>query len=415
MRRPKKSSPVKLPDPLTLDIVRFSHDGRGIAHHEGRVVMVSNALPGEEVVAKIDRAKSKLWQGETIRVNRVSPLRRSPECPHYLQCGGCQLQHVPAGHQLSIKQQAVVDHLHRNKISVQEWLDPLTSSEFGYRHRARFHVSRRLNVGFLKARGSDVIDIEHCPVLSAELQAVFSRVKQQAPLEGMGQFELSVDDYGQIGGVALKGTPSAINDFHQWLESQGWHWNIKLRYESGDQVVTALPGEFTQVNRSMNQVMLRQAKDWLQVAPTDRVLDLFCGNGNLSQCLSGQVDCVLGLEYSDSAILQAKESAKLNESIQYEVANLFQVNINDLPAVTSCDPTVAIIDPPRSGAENICQQLSQLSHLRRILYVSCDPATLARDISILNQDKWRLSKVSLIDMFPQTRHIETMALLEKTN
>jgi len=414
MRSRRPASRAKLPDALPLNILKYSHDGRGIARHEGRVVMVANAMPGEQVVAKIEQGNSNLWQGRTIEISSPSPARQTPKCKLFGYCGGCQIQQIPQEDQLILKQEAVIDHLTRNDVDIVPWAAPIVSTEFEYRHRARFHVSKKGQIGFHAQKGNEVVAVAQCPVFTVPLQIAYSELLEVAPLKGLSQLELIVDDFGNIGTKALKGHQPAIDAYHQWAAEKGWHCDEQLKYYSGSRTVTALPGEFTQVNREINHQMIKQAIEWLNLKPSDHVLDLFCGNGNFSLAISSFVDQVLGLEASESAIIQAQQASdSSNGSISFKAVNLFTADLHALPEVQEMDATAVILDPPRAGAEYLCEGLKRLSLVDKILYVSCDPATLARDIKILNKSNWHLSKLGLIDMFPQTRHIETMALLEK--
>lgn len=408
-----KKPKTPLPDRLTLDVLRFSHDGRGIAEKDGRVVMVSQALPGEQVVARIEKGNTRLWQGRTLDVITASEQRIKPECSHFGRCGGCQMQHVGHAGQLEIKQQAIADHFRRNGMVDLPWQDTLVSKPFEYRHRARLHVSPKGKIGFHNEQGNQVIAIDSCPVFRPELQAAFERVKARAPLAGLKQLELVVDDFHQIGAVALKGRPQAVSGFHDWVRSQDWSVDSPLRYQSGNCQVMASPGEFTQVNREINQTMLQRGADWLELVHEDRLLDLFCGNGNFACFLQNHVSGLLGLEGSSAAISKALSAVERASHSHFDVADLFEVNVSELPLVRELNPTVVVLDPPRAGSEKACQDLLKIKSVEKTLYISCDPATLARDIKILAEDNWHLRKIALIDMFPQTRHIETMVLLDK--
>ncbi|WP_187265395.1 class I SAM-dependent RNA methyltransferase [Reinekea thalattae] len=421
MNRPNRSrrpaTKQVLPENLTLSVLRFSHDGRGIAQHKGRVVMLANALPGEQVVAKIEKANAKLWQGRAIDVETASEHRIQPVCGYVGRCGGCQLQHMPIALQHELKQQAVADHFRRNDLTLEspaQSLDVISVADFGYRHRARLHVSKKGALGFHNQQGNEVVAIDGCAVFTEALSQVFEQVRSNAPLVGLSQLEIAVDDYSNIGAVALKGQRQAIDAFHGWVAEQGWHWQQALSYQAGQTVVTALPGEFTQVNRLANQQMQQRASDWLALSDDDRVLDLFCGSGNLAYYFQQKVAQTLGLEASESAIRQANLVKKPDDRVDFAVADLFQADVSQMPLVQNLNPTVAVLDPPRAGAEQICATINQLTSLNKILYISCDPATLARDVKLLHQAGWHLRKVALIDMFPQTKHIETMVLLAKT-
>lgn len=412
MRTFKAKAKARLPDSVEVTIERLSHDGRGIGHVDGRVVMVDNALPGEKIEARIDRGNTKLWQGHVGRYHSTSEQRKTPHCKLYGRCGGCQLQHMSQSDQLALKQQAVSDHFRRNGLPEVPFIAPLESSPLGYRHRARFHLSNNGVLGFHGKGNNRVIPVDHCPVLSPELQTLFERVRESAPLKGIQQLELTVDDVGRYGASAVKASDRARETFQQWATDQGWLHNI-LTYQAGNYQVTAKAGEFTQVNREMNRQMLEQIRQWLKPVSTDRMLDLFCGNGNISLALRDEVAAVFGLEASGAAIEAAKAAAVQQPNVHFVEADLFTQSLHKRSDLKEFAPTVAVLDPPRAGAELAVRSLSGLAGLTRLVYVSCDPATLTRDLAQLTADHWHLRKARLIDMFPQTRHIETMVLLEK--
>lgn len=414
MPRVKSNKGPKLPDSIELTIDKLSHDGRGIGRYQGRVVMVDNALPHEKVRVRPERGNTRLWQGRVTDYIEVSSQRQTPPCKHYGQCGGCQLQHLSGDDQITLKQQAVADHFRRNGLSVEEFEPILASSPFGYRHRARFHVSKKGQMGFHGARGQQVVVVDQCPVLTEPLQSLKNRVQQDAPLVGIQQLELVIDDKGQAGAAVIKASAQARSSFISWLQQQDWLCQSEpLQYQAGTRWSQAAPGEFTQVNRGVNKPMLEQIGQWLGLAASDRLLDLFCGNGNISLALADQVEAVLGLESSAAAVQAASGVSGGDSALRFVEADLFTENLQSWPSVRQFAATVAVLDPPRAGAEQVCRWLSGLKELTRLVYVSCDPATLARDLAILSADNWHLRKAGLIDMFPQTRHIETMVLLEK--
>jgi 23S rRNA (uracil1939-C5)-methyltransferase len=411
MRRFKPKNKAALPPDITVEIEKFGYDGRGIARHQGRVVMVSGALPGEHCVVKIEQANSKLWQGVATKISSYSNDRETPVCQHYEQCGGCQLQHVSHQSQIELKQQAITEQLHRQGFQNVELESPVVSESFQYRHRARFHVSKKGDIGFHSEKANQVVPVKQCPVLTPQLHSSFNELTVSAPLIGISQLEVVIDDFGNTGLAVVKGSKEALVALNEWAVNIGWVVDSALNYKAGDFEVHANPGGFTQVNRKVNQSMAERMFDWLNVKPNDRVLDLFCGNGNLSIPLAAQVESVLGFESNQEAIGHARGVAASNA--RYRVKNLFTSDLHDAVSEEGEQPTMIILDPPRAGAERVCETVSKLQSVKKIAYISCDPATLARDLHILARDQWHLRKVALVDMFPQTRHIETMVLLEK--
>lgn len=413
MRRqqPAKRNRVSAPKELTVTIDRYSHDGRGIGHdNQGRVVMVDNALVGETVTAQITHAKRRLLQGKAVSWVNESELRQTPACEHFGQCGGCQLQHMPESEQIKVKQRAVEEHFHRNGFNALPWEPPLIGPEFAYRHRVRLHLNRAGEPGF-KAKGDDRwVPIKQCSVMSPALAEGFSRFKT-APSEGLQQVELVADDEGQLGLAVLKGRAKAPEAWQAWLLEQGWVTDDYLTYRTLGPQVFARADQFTQVNRHQNHAMLGQAREWLALTKNDRVLDLFCGNGNVALSLADQVGSIVGLESSEGAIAAARRAAPSHA--HFEVCDLFTEPLIPWLEKETDAPNVIVLDPPRAGAQFAVEQLKDAVSVKKILYIACDPTTLARDAEILKQSGWHLRKLGLIDMFPQTRHIESMALFEQ--
>ncbi|MBU2865109.1 methyltransferase [Reinekea forsetii] len=409
-RSPKKAN---LPAPFELEIDRYSHDGRGIGIHQGRVVMVSNAMPGEQVQVKLEQANTKLWQGKAVKHFTQSDRRQQPTCQYYGECGGCVLQHVPVSDQVALKQSALEDHLRRNKVPHDALAEPISIEKVAYRHRARFQVSKKGEVGFFNVKGNRIVPISQCAVVVPSINDALNIVKREAPLEGVKQLELVIDDTDQLGISVVEGSGASKSALAQWGEKQGWVSQAPLQYRSAGAQTWAKPGSFTQVNRRVNTAMIEQAKAWLDLDASDRVLDLFCGNGNVSLPFAKNVEAILGLEANQEAIDMAMNSEQANQQTRYCVANLFTSPLKDIPEIAQFNPTAVILDPPRAGAEAVVKNMNTLPTVQKILYISCDPATLARDIAELIHDKWHLRKVGVMDMFPHTRHIESMALLEK--
>ena len=412
--RPRK--PVRrasLPASVSAEIEKFSHDGRGLARIDGRVLLVENAVPGEQCEVKLVKGNSRLWQGIAQRRQNDGPVRVEPSCADYGHCGGCQLQHVAHEAQVRLKQAAVSDHFQRNKVMPKAWAEPLTAQPYEYRHRARLHVTAAGQLGFHQAGAHRVSVFQHCRVLLPALQAMVERLRS-APLRGVQQVEIAVDDQAVPALAVVKARPETAHALLVWAQALGWQIQNPLRYLAGAQTVYAYPGGFTQVNRAINRAMLQQASDWLALQAQDRLLDLFCGNGNISLALAPSVHSVVGFEAGDAAVELANQAARESGlSAHFYEQDLFAQTPLDQQFLQDFAPTCAVLDPPRAGALSVCQALDHLTSLKRLLYISCDPATLARDLQELGQRHWCVVKAGLLDMFPQTRHIETMVLLEQ--
>lgn len=430
----KAQVPVGKKQKLTIE--RLANDGRGIAFIEGRTWFVSGALPGEEVEARVLAARSQVVEARTERVLRAVELRREPPCKHFGTCGGCTLQHLPHAEQLALKQRTLAEHLRRfADLQPEEWAPPLVGPEFGYRRRARIAVRwdvkrGQLDVGFRAASSQAIVAIEHCPVLVQPLQPLMQGLPEvlgglQRP-QAIGHVELF---QGTASAVLLRHTePLSEADLqrmtvfcqtHQaqlWLQGEGEpqaQSEAPLGYtlEGFDLTLQYRPGDFVQVNAPVNQSMVEQALDWLAAQTDERVLDLYCGLGNFALPLAQQAAEVVAVEGVQAMVERAADNARRNA---LENLHFFQADLSNSLAEASWVGRgfdAILLDPPRDGAFEVVREIRRLK-ARRLVYVSCNPATLARDSAELAKQGYRLKRAGILDMFPQTAHVEAMALFE---
>ncbi|MFK3974599.1 23S rRNA (uracil(1939)-C(5))-methyltransferase RlmD [Pseudomonas sp. NPDC087358] len=420
-----------------LKIERLSNDGRGIGFVEGRTWFVAGSLAGEEVEARVLGAHGKVVEARTERVFQASPLRRPAPCPHFGRCGGCSVQQMPREEQLALKQRMLAEQLSRIAgVDPQEWAAPLTGDEYAYRRRARIAVrwdarGKHLEVGFRAASSQDIIGIEQCPVLVQALQPIMSALpsmlRSLSKPQALGHVELFS---GSAQAVLLRHTaPLADKDLailqafcatfeaQLWLHGEGepqpvdpsaqlgYHlqpWNLQLAYR---------PGDFVQVNAQVNTAMIEQALVWLAPRPDERVLDLFCGLGNFALPLAQIAQEVVAVEGVETMVQRAAGNAVRNDlhNVKFYQADLSQP-LDKAPWVAEGFRAV-LLDPPRDGALEVVGKLRSLG-AERVLYVSCNPATLARDTVELIKQGYQLKRAGILDMFPQTAHVEAMALFE---
>lgn len=439
--------PELLPE---LIIERQSHDGRGIAHINGKTVFVDGALAGETVTARISKTHRRYDEAVCEIIHHPSPDRVEPACEYYDRCGGCGVQHVTLERQRAIKQDALVDQLERfARLSEIPLADALTDQAWGYRRKARLGVKwnrqGELLIGFREKGSPHLVAITHCAVLQPELAALlptlYPLIAELESRKTIGHLELAYSDEG-CALVVRHLKALSHSDQQLWLDWADNH-NVRLYWqqEQADSLVSAhleagkiirragaelaplsyqvagtrlafLPNDFVQVNPAINQKMVAQALDWLQPQPEDVVLDLFAGFGNFSLPLARQVASVTGVEGERSLVVRARGNAELNgiENATFEVADLSQPFKGQVWAKTRYN--VVLLDPPRTGAQAICEQMKSLG-AKRVLYVSCNPSTLARDSAILTAQGYTLIKTGIMDMFPQTAHVESMALFER--
>lgn len=439
-----------MPDPnlYTLDIESLDLDGHGIAHHDGKVVFVDGALPGERVVARVTRRKSSFDKARLESVLRASAQRTMPPCPHFDVCGGCAMQHLEPAAQIAVKQRALEDALaHLGKIVPEQILPIMQGPDWGYRHRARLSVrlmrkKGSVLVGFRERRSNCVTDMRECRVLPPHVSAML------VPLRGLvgglsrpdsiPQIEVAVGDQATVlclrhmeplTGADLQRLRDfeVAHDMTWWLQPKGPETAHPLDPAQVDALAYALPAyglrmhyrpaDFTQINPFINQALIARALSLLDIQPQDRVADLFCGLGNFSLPLATRACQVLGIEGSAALVARAREDALrqgLAERTEFIQLNLFDVDADWLRRLGYFD--CMLIDPPREGAFAVAQALAALAPAerpRRVVYISCNPATLARDAGFLHtKGGWRLRAVGAVNMFPHTAHVESIALFE---
>lgn len=440
-RRRRKPLPK---EPLPCTIETLSHDGRGIAREEGKTRFVDGALPGERVMAKMISTRSKFDELRTEEVLEASPERATPPCEYADLCGGCSLQHMAPDAQIRFKENTLREHFaHFGGIEPEQWVEPMRSPPLGYRRKARLGV-RFVNkrdsvlVGFREKRNSFLADIDRCVVLDPRIGEHIDDLRkliyQLEAFQHIAQVEVACGD--DVAAMIFRnmiplsdGDRAALvafgqaHDLHIYLQPKGpdtvhriWPENgeerLSYRLPEFDLTMKFHPMDFTQVNADINQRMVHRAIDWLDVQSGDRVLDLFCGLGNFTLPLARKAGQVVGVEGDDTMVVRGRENAELNglSNVTFHGANLHGDFTRESWASEGFDRI--LIDPPRSGAQEICEHLTAFG-AKRIVYVSCNPATLARDAGVIVSKGYRLKQAGVMDMFPHTTHVESIALFEK--
>lgn len=432
-----------LPAPVQVRIESLSHDGRGLAHVDGKTLFVHGALPGEQVLVRYQRVQRRYDEGSAIEVIEPAAERVVPRCAHFGVCGGCALQHLADQAQIEFKQAALGEVLARiGRITPQHWLAPLTATRWGYRRKARLGVrwverKGRVLVGF-RERGSNFIaDLQRCEVLSP---SVGERLLGLARLiEGLSiraqvpQIEVAQGDGPVVllFRVLAPPTPADCDRILAFATETGLACYLQeggsasvrplpgqavdLRYSLPDhQVEIAFaPTDFTQVNLELNRRMIDHALDLLAPQPDERVLDLFCGLGNFTLPIARRAGAVLGVEGDAGLVARARANAAANGigNARFEVGDL--ASAPDPGGWAQETFHKALIDPPRSGAWEVLAPLAATG-IRRLVYVSCYPATLARDAArLVDTLGFRFVAAGAMDMFPHTAHLESIALFER--
>jgi len=426
-------------------IIDLLLDGRGVADQEGKKVFIPFAIPGERVLYQPRKKKKKFDEARLLKILEPAAERVPAKCEYFTVCGGCTSQHIDTQAQLTFKEKSVIEIIRRiGRVEVQHFAPPLSDKVWGYRRRARLAVKYvekkgRALVGFREKDAPYVADMLSCEVLHPNIGEAISPlsdlISNFSIRDKVPQIECSVAENATSMVFRVLEPPSDSDlklltnfskqyDIRVYLQTKGLDTVRPLNDEqfdeplyftmpSGNIRLEFSPVDFIQVHHEMNQRMVQQAIDWLEPSSQDCVLDLFCGLGNFTLPISTSVKKVLGLEGDRNLVERAKHNAMINgcKQAHFEVVNLFEVDENSDWLQQKWDAVV--IDPPRAGAREVICALHQVTP-EKILYVSCHPGTLARDAEVLVHELgYECVRVGVIDMFPHTGHVETMALFVK--
>jgi len=440
-RRNRKPPPTA---PVRATIESLAHDGRGVAHVNGKATFIDGALPGEEVLFTYLMQRKRFDEGAVTEVITAAAERVTPQCQHFGLCGGCSLQHLRADAQIHMKEQILLDSLrHLGKVTPEQILPPLAGPHWGYRRRARLGVKfvekkQTLMVGFREKRSAYLADLSRCEVLHPkvgqhllELRALlqglaaFNRISQVEVAAGDQAVALVFRHLDPLSAADIDALRAfgQQHDFFIYLQPAGpdsvrplWPEDARLSYRLAefDVELEFLPTDFTQVNGAINGAMVQRALDLLDLHANERVLDLFCGIGNFTLPIARRAAVVVGVEGDAKLVARAHDNARANG-----IANV-EFHAADLSDEKSAWPWAAqpfdkiLLDPPRTGALEAVRRMAALG-AQRIVYVSCNPATFARDAAeLVHGHGYRLCSAGVMDMFPHTTHVECIALFEKT-
>ena len=445
-----------------LNVDSIDLEAQGVARNaEGKVVFIEGALPGEQVQVQVGRKKNAWEQGVMTALRRESAQRVRPGCPHFGlhagACGGCKMQHLDAAAQVAVKQRVLEDNLqHLAKVKPEQLLRPIHGPTWGYRYRARLsvrHVAKKgvVLVGFHERKSRYVADMQVCPVLPPKISAMLLPLRTliggMDQRDRLPQIELAIGGRteGAVIALVLRHLEpvsaadadrlrafAVLHGVQWWLQPKGPD-TVHLLDEGGPELAYALPEfgitvpfkptDFTQVNHAINTVLVGRALRLLSPQPHERVIDWFCGLGNFTLPLATCAAQVLGIEGSETLVQRARDNAQRNglaHKTGFAARNLFELTADDVVAFGPAEKW--LIDPPREGAFALAKALSELhavpcppwSPPQRIVYVSCNPATLARDAGLLvHQAGYRCTAAGAVNMFPHTAHVESMAVFDR--
>lgn len=437
-----------------LQVESLDLEGQGVAHDtQGKVVFVDGALPGEQVRVRVTKRKNSWERAEVVERRRESSQRVVPRCVYFGHCGGCRMQHLHVSAQVAVKQRALEDALwHLGKVRPEQVLRPIEGPAWGYRYRARLSVrwvakKGTVLVGFHERQSSYVADMRSCEVLPPHLSTLLLPLREligaMAQRDRLPQIEVAVGD--TVTALVLRHLePLASDDLARlrafaaahgvqwWLQPKGPD-SVHPLDDDGPELAYTLPEygiampfkptDFTQVNHQVNTTLVSRALRLLEPCPGERVIDWFCGLGNFTLPLATRCREVLGVEGSEALVQRSRENAARNglaARASFVARNLIELTPDELVAFGAADRW--LVDPPREGAFALAKALADLHGApragwaapRRIVYVSCNPATLARDAGLLvHQAGYRCTAAGAVNMFPHTAHVESIAVFER--
>lgn len=440
----KRNVVIEAPDAVQIESV--DQEGRGIAHADGKVIFIEGAITGERVRYASYKRKASFEMAEAIAILKTSSLRTEPTCIHFGVCGGCSMQHLDAVAQVAVKQRILEDNLERiGKVEAETILPPIHGMPWGYRQRARLSVryvqkKGKVLVGFHEKRSSFVADLSRCEVLTSKISALIPKlsdlVGELSIRERLPQIEVACGDKVDVLVIRNMDPITAEDetklrtfaDMHGiqfWLQPKGPDTCYPFHPLDAPPLTYTLPEfgvempfaptEFTQVNHQLNRVMVHRALTLLAPQAGERIADFFCGLGNFTLPIARSGAQVLGVEGSPALVRRGQQSAAhngLSNNTQFMAMNLFEMNEEELAKLGRFDKW--LVDPPRDGAVELLKAITPETAPRRIVYVSCNPATLARDAAVLVQvHGYRLLSAGVMNMFPQTSHVESIAVFSK--
>ena len=443
-RRHRRGKPLPT-EAVEVEIDGLSHEGRGIGRIDGKTVFVEGALPGEKVQMKYTFQRGKFDEGRTISIDNPNPDRVEPPCSHFGVCGGCSMQHLSTDAQIAHKQSILKEQLeHFAKTQPEEWIKPLQADLLAYRRKARLGVryvnkKEKTLIGFREKYSNFLADIDYCEILVKRVADLLNPMSQLIDSLDtrlfIPQIEVSCGD-DAVCLIVRHLQPLTAKDQAAWVEFAQQHsllvylqpkgpktvhriWplddtqaKLSYRLEQYDLEMLAEPLDFTQVNASINQQMIPLALDMLAIEPEDNILDLFCGLGNFTLPMATKAKYVVGVEGVQDMVDRGTKNALHNNLTNVD---FYQADLaGDLSSAEWLDKKYnkVLIDPARSGAIEVIPNIVKLNP-EKIVYVSCNPSTLARDSGELVKSGYRLTKAGVLDMFPHTTHVESIALFER--
>lgn len=403
-----------------LNVYSLDHQGRGIAKVDNKIIFIPNTLPGEEVEVKITAEKKNFLLGESLKILKMSEERKIPICPHFYECGGCDLMHIDYEEELNYKETKVKDIIKKFASLNPEIIKPIikNSDRYNYRNKVTFKIDKDL--GFYSKNSNDIVKIDYCYIIDERINEIVRYINSHIDLTDVKQLivrkSLTGDDLMVIFELKKETNIDKLKKLHAYATSVYIKLNNKYELIAGDKYIkenltdlTFLisPDSFFQVNTKQAEVLYNKVKDYLNPNKNEVLLDLYSGTGTIGMFLSKYVKEVISVEINKYACRDAIENAKNNR-----INNIKFINDDAMKYLQKNDKKidVLVVDPPRSGLEKQTVDKMLEMNLKKIVYVSCDPITLARDLNLL-KEKYNIIEVTPVDMFPNTYHVECVVLL----
>ena len=407
---------------MSVKIERIDHQGRGIGYLDGKIVFVKNALPLEEVEIKITKSNSKILEADVTKYIKKSDLRIEEVCPYYGECGGCNLLHMSYDNQLKYKYNKVVNILEKYADISKELINPIVSEskQFGYRNKVTLKVDNK--VGYFKDKTNTIVHIEKCLLLNDKINEIISYINNYGNINGVSEIvikSMSKDENILILYAFDKNNYVSFVDYiKKFIDNIVVVYKNNIIYNCGKSNIIARlnnkkfnvnPLSFFQVNINQTINLYDKIADYVKKMSNSILLDLYCGTGSIGQYLSEYLKEIIGVEIVKEAILNARQNANMNKikNTKYYVGDT-----KDILKDNKFKVDIVIVDPPRAGLDKtVVDDLLKINS-KSLIYVSCDPLTLARDIKIL-KNNYEIKDISLFDMFPNTYHVETVCIMER--
>ncbi len=403
---------------LTLTLTDISHGGEAVGRHDGKVIFVPLAIPGETVRVELTEQREHYAHARLLEVLAPSPGRVTPPCPWYGRCGGCHWQHIDYPTQLTLKRDIVRTQLERLGKQRDPQVQPTLGMDepWAYRNHAQVVTDAQGRLGYNAPKSHTVVPVETCAILHPLLDELWSALDLEAGAPPRIVLRAGIGTGEQM--VILEGDDNAVPDLEVDLP-------VSCLYQAADGTLTLLVGDdhyherlagrnyrvsapsFFQVNTAQAERMLEVVREYASLQPGQALLDAYCGVGALGLSLLQPGVRLVGIESSPWAIDDAAANAREDEDV-----TLYEGNVEDVLPELGERYDVVVLDPPRAGCAPQALDAIVRAQPQHIVYVSCDPATLARDVARLSASGYRLVEAQPVDMFPQTYHVECVVLMQ---